>query len=177
MTGARRASATTTRKTARPIHDVAFVLNARVSCCNAYEDGAAATVAVSAVICEPPWRCAPSPRGAAIRAWDGPARSWAFHPRVDESVREIGQQVHEDDDERVDDHHALQHCVVALVERADHQLAEPRSVEHDLGQHRIADQDAEIKTDDGDHGNESVAESVAPDHGACRHATRRDLAP
>src|SRR5512143_78030 len=24
----------------------------------------------------PPWRCAPSPQGGAIRAWGGPARSW-----------------------------------------------------------------------------------------------------
>ena len=30
--------------------------------------------------CVPPWRCAPSPRGGAIRAWGGPARSCAAPP-------------------------------------------------------------------------------------------------
>ena len=93
-----------------------------------------------------------------------------LHPRVDEAIGEVGQQVHQDDGEGVDDHHALQHRVVALVERADDQLAQARPVEDDLGQHRVADQDAEIEPDDRDHGNEAVAEGVAPDDGARRHA-------
>src|SRR5258707_747009 len=37
----------------------------------------AGTIAIVLAFKLPPWRCAPSPRGGAIHAWDGPARSWS----------------------------------------------------------------------------------------------------
>src|SRR5450830_1034947 len=133
MTGASSASATTSRNVTKPIHDVALALKARTSCCSAYEDPRDATGVGSAPSL---MRCAPF------------GGSLAFHPRVDETVGEVGQQVHQDDGEGVDDHHALQHRIVALAEGADDQLAQSRSVEDDLGQHRVSDQDAEIESDD-----------------------------
>ena len=96
----------------------------------------------------------------------------AHPPRIHQPVGEVGQQVGDDNEERVDHHHALQHRVVALVEGADDQLAEARPVEDDLGQHRIADQDAEIESDHGHHRDHRVAERVPPDHDPRRHALR-----
>src|SRR5437016_924077 len=37
------------------------------------------------VIIVPPWRCAPSPRGGAIRAWGGPARSLVMDATLEEA--------------------------------------------------------------------------------------------
>src|SRR5215204_587502 len=59
---------------------------------------------------------------------------------VDHRVDEVDDDVHDDDDQRIDDHDRLEQGVVALLGGADHQLAEPRPGEDFFGQHRTADQ-------------------------------------
>src|SRR6266702_4656965 len=89
---------------------------------------------------------------------------------IDEAIAEVGDQVYDDDQEAIDHHHALQHGVVALGQGADDHLAEAWPVENDFGEHRIADEDADIEADHGYRRNQGIGETVAPDDGAPRHA-------
>src|SRR4030095_14558733 len=109
---ARIAMTTTIRKTASPIHDVLFALNALSVARAKYSNGVGAAAGRTSTFASTLIR----------RALRRSLESLELPPRVHEAVRQIGQQIDQHDDERVYHHHSLEHRIVALVERADQEL-------------------------------------------------------
>ena len=60
-------------------------------------------------------------------------------------------------------HHALDHRVVAIVDRLDGEAADARPREHGLGHHRAGEQAAELEPRDREDGNGRVPERVLDD--------------
>src|SRR5918911_1097110 len=65
-------------------------------------------------------------------------------PRVDDRVQHVDDQVGEDDEERADQHRALDHRQVAVLDRVVCEPADARNVEHGLGEDRAAEQHADV---------------------------------
>jgi hypothetical protein len=91
-------------------------------------------------------------------------------PRVDDRVGDVDQQVDEDEHHGHEQHAALQHGVVALLDGLRQPVAEPLDVEDGLGQDRARQQEPGLEADDGDHRQERVAEDVASVDDARRDA-------
>ena len=87
-------------------------------------------------------------------------------PRIEEGVRQVGDQVdhhHDRGEEQVD---AGNHGVVALVEGTQHEAAEPREIEDVLDDDRAAGDDGQLQRHEGHHRDEGVLHSVAQHHPA-----------
>ena len=81
-------------------------------------------------------------------------------PRIDDEVREVGEQVQHDVGGRGEQHDALHDRVVAVEHRVDDQLAEAGDREHLLGQHRARQQRAELERAERDDRHQRVAQRV-----------------
>src|SRR5713226_10661749 len=89
------------------------------------------------------------------------ANAWIHHP-----VRQVGEEVGEKRQARHDDEVAHDDGVVACEHRLDHELAHARDGEDALDDDAAADETGQREPEDGDHGQERVAEGVlADDHG------------
>src|SRR5690349_2593153 len=64
--------------------------------------------------------------------------SLILHPRIEQCVAEVDEQVYRQDDEGEDHQPRLDHHVIALRDRADQQLAEAGAVEHRLREYGTA---------------------------------------
>src|SRR5256885_9826782 len=97
------------------------------------------------------------PGAGAIRTVASPES----YPRVDPGVRQVDQEVHEDEDERDEHHERLRERVVAVGHRLDEEETEPVEVEHLLGHDEPAHQERELERDHGEHRQHRVLERVA----------------
>ena len=91
-------------------------------------------------------------------------------PRIEEGVRQVGDQVdhhHDRGEEQVD---AGNHGVVALVEGTQHEAAEPREIEDVLDDDRAAGDDGQLQRHEGHHRDEGVLHRVAQHHPALLEA-------
>jgi hypothetical protein len=79
------------------------------------------------------------------------------------------QEVHEHDQRGDDQHAALQHRIVAAVNRFDQPLADPGPRKNRLGQDGAAQQRSDLEPDHGDDRDQGVAERV---HGDDAHRTQ-----
>src|SRR5262245_33968413 len=66
-------------------------------------------------------------------------------PRIDPAIQEVNEQVGQDEAHRDQQHDALDQRVVAREHRVDHEAADAGQREHVLGDHRAADQRAELQ--------------------------------
>src|SRR3954447_24601914 len=74
--------------------------------------------------------------------------SGIFHARVEERVDDVDDQVEQDDEERGEQHRALDLRQVEPLDRVVAVAADAGDVEHRLGQDRAAEQDAEVESED-----------------------------
>ena len=84
------------------------------------------------------------------------------------AVGDVDEQVDEDEDERDEEDPALQHRVVASLDRLDEPGADPGPGEDGLGQHRAGEQQPRLKADDRRDRQHRVAENVPRVDGARR---------
>src|SRR4029079_1126776 len=103
--------------------------------------------------------------------WTGLTRS-LLDPPGEVEGEEVGEQVEEDDREREQQEGALEHAVVALVDRLDDEEADARVREDVLDRDRPADDVAERERDERDDREHRVPEPVLPDGCPVRQALR-----
>src|SRR5450755_26279 len=83
--------------------------------------------------------------------------------RVDDEVREVGEQVEEDVCGRSEQHHALHDAVVAIEDGVHDQLAEAGDAEHLLGQHSAGKQRPEFERTERDDRDQRISKRVLED--------------
>src|SRR5262245_4452484 len=98
----------------------------------------------------------------AMRAVD--RLSLARDAGIEGAVREIHDQVHEDERHGKEQHRALQQDVVAREDRLDHEPAKPRPCEDRLGQHGAAHELPRLEAEQRQDRDQRVAERVLRDH-------------
>src|SRR3712207_6119490 len=76
------------------------------------------------------------------------------HPRVEDRVEDIDEEVHQHEQRGPVEHHALDHGVVPAVYRLVGDLADPRPGEDRLGDDRPAHQEAYLEPDNRDRSEE-----------------------
>src|SRR5262252_9138780 len=86
--------------------------------------------------------------------------------RVEPRVGEIDDEVHHHEPEGDEEHEGLHHGIVAMGDRVDHETPHAVQGEHRLRDHEAADEERELRADQGDDGQHGVAEGVADDHRA-----------
>src|SRR3546814_20814504 len=69
------------------------------------------------------------------------------HPRIEEWIEDIDEQVDEDIERRGEQQTALHHRIIAREHRIDHQPPEPRQGEHRLDHRDAAEQSPERQPD------------------------------
>src|SRR5579883_2282409 len=84
------------------------------------------------------------------------------HPRIDDAIKHVGHEVREDHGERGQEEDALKDRIVAVRDRGDEKVAEPRPGEDRLDQDRAGERIAEIIADHRDHRDEGVGQHVPP---------------
>src|SRR3954471_23134226 len=92
------------------------------------------------------------------------------HTWVDERVRDVDDQVGHDDEERAEQHGALDHGHVAVLDRVVGEAPDARDVEHGLGEDRAAEQHADVQAGRGDDRRARGAQRVAQDDPALAQA-------
>src|SRR3989454_1940311 len=95
---------------------------------------------------------------ALARATSGVPDAW-----IEDRVHEVHHETDEYDEERYDDDRRLHDRVVPSGDRVQDVTADADAAEDSLGEHRAAQQRAELQPDDGHDRNERVAEGV-PEH-------------
>ena len=88
------------------------------------------------------------------------------------AVRDVDEQVHEHDDDRDEQDPALDHRVVAVLDRLLQPRPDPGIREHRLGQDRAREQQPDLQADDRRHGQERVPQNVTGVDGARRQPLR-----
>src|SRR3954452_14866171 len=81
--------------------------------------------------------------------------------RVDERVENVDDQVGDDDEEGADQHRALDHREVAVLDRVVREAADPRDVEHALGEDRAAEEHADVDPGRGNERRDGAPHAVA----------------
>src|SRR3954453_4140142 len=85
------------------------------------------------------------------------------HPRVEETVEEVGDEVHDDHDERDEEERALGERVVARRDRLDEEAAETGPAEDGLDDDVGADVRPDREAEGGQHRKERVPRRVVDD--------------
>src|SRR4051795_5103579 len=83
---------------------------------------------------------------------------------VDEGVQDVHDQVGEDDEERAQQHRALDHGQVAVDDRVVGQPPDAGDVEDRLGEDRAPEEDADVDAGRGDERRARAAPAVADDN-------------
>src|SRR3954463_14769926 len=91
--------------------------------------------------------------------------SGIFHARVDEGIEDVHDQVGDDDEERADQHRALDHRQVGVLDRVVGEPPDAGDVEDGLGEDGAAEQDADVDACGGDERGDRAAHAV-PEHHA-----------
>src|SRR6185437_13699537 len=95
------------------------------------------------------------------------------HPRVEEAVEHVHEEVREDHHDRDEHHQVLHDRIVAPENRLHQEARDPGQVEDGLGHHEAADEERELDADHGHHREDRVLQRVAPDD----HPARLALGP
>ncbi len=122
---------------------------------------------IPSTACTTPSSVVNSTRRSAPRA----ARRWALTSTAladRERVGDVDDQVGDDDEERAEQHGALDHRQVAVEDRVVGEPPDAGDVEHGLGQDRAAEQHADVEAEHGDDRRDRRAHPVAQDHRAAR---------
>src|SRR5579884_1715923 len=82
------------------------------------------------------------------------------NPGIDEGIRDVGQEVDHDEEERENQRCALDGRVVTGVDGVDKEVTYTRQGKNCLDHDRAAEEETEIDANDGDRGQESVAHRV-----------------
>src|SRR5262245_53997925 len=82
---------------------------------------------------------------------------------VEPAVEQVDHQIDEDEAGRDEEDETLNEIEVTARGGVDKELADAVDVEHLLGHHQAADQERELKTDDGDDRQQGVAQGM-PTH-------------
>src|SRR5687768_2510225 len=85
------------------------------------------------------------------------------HPRVEETVEHVHEEVGEDHHHRDEHDQVLHDRIVAPEDGLDEKARDAGQVEHVLGDDEAADEEGELDADDGDHGQDRVLQRMAPD--------------
>src|SRR3712207_335805 len=96
--------------------------------------------------------------------WASAIASLVPHPGVQDRVEDVHQEVHQHEERRPVEDHALHHRVVALVDGLVGDLAYPRPGEDGLRDHRPAHQKPDLKPYYRNSGQHGVPEGVLEDH-------------
>src|SRR6266480_2254958 len=97
-------------------------------------------------------------------------RSSQADPRVEVRVEHVHDEVDEDERGGEQEDRRLHHGIVAVVDRLHRQAPDPRPREDRLGDHRAAEERAELDPDDRDDRDRGVLERVLPDDRGVAHA-------
>src|SRR3990170_2434515 len=90
-----------------------------------------------------------------------PDYSSAANPGIGEAVSDVGQPVGADYEEDEEQREELRSRIVTPQHRVDEQIADPGPAEDRLDDEGVADDPAEAKAGQRDHGNERVSQDVA----------------
>src|SRR3954452_10078619 len=125
----------------------------------------------------PPWRPPPrAPSGAPTsRPSVHPPGTHLLmqpHPRVEDGVRDVDQDVRHYNGGRREQHDADDHRQVLLVDRRHRGLTEPGQAGHGLDDDDSADQLTEVDAELRDHRRQRAAQAVPDDHPALPDALR-----
>src|SRR5205814_10429747 len=96
--------------------------------------------------------------------WGGLLASVIADARVEEAVRDVGDQVEDDNCDRRDQQVGHHRVEIEVVETLDEEEADAVEREHGLRDDRAAQQRAEVEGGDCRDGNQRVAEDVAHEH-------------
>src|SRR4029450_7938876 len=88
------------------------------------------------------------------------------HPRVENAVEHVDEQIAEDDDDGDEHDEVLHDRIVAPENRLDQEARDPRQIEDRLGDPGAADEKRELDADDRDDREQRVLERVPPDDDA-----------
>src|SRR3954453_20314541 len=102
----------------------------------------------------------------------GVEASGIFHPWVEERVRDVHDQVEQDDEEGGEQDRALDLRQVEPLDRVVAVTADARDVEHRLGQDRAAEQDAQVEPEDRHDRRDRAPHAVAQHHAPLAEALR-----
>src|SRR6266542_5000426 len=94
-------------------------------------------------------------------------------PGIDPAIEQIDGQVAQDEAHRDEQDHPLHQWIVAREDRVHHEAAHAGQGEHVFGDHRPADQRAELEAEHGDDRDEGVLEHVATDDARLREPLGR----
>src|SRR5215467_8781419 len=101
---------------------------------------------------------------ASVRVRSGESRT--AHPRVEERVEQVDEEVHEHEASRDEHRGARYHEVIAGVDRVDGEEAEPGNLEDVLDDERATDERSHVEAADGDEseggGSQGVAQEDPP---------------
>src|SRR3954471_16280286 len=92
--------------------------------------------------------------------------------RVDHRVEDVDDQVRDDDEERAEQHRALNHREVAVLDRVECEPADPGDVEHALREDRAAEEHADVDAGRGHERRDRAAHAVAQHDAALAQALR-----
>ena len=89
---------------------------------------------------------------------------------VDRGIGQVGRQIGHHEEQNDDEDRALQHRVIARVDRIQHQASDAGAGEHDLDQDGAAEQPADSEAEHGDCGDNGVFQRVFADDQPLREA-------
>ena len=87
-------------------------------------------------------------------------------------VDDVDKQIHEDEDNGDQEHHALHHREVALQYAVNGELADARPCEHGFGKQGATEQASKLQADNGRHGKHRIAQRMLDVHRALRQPLR-----
>eukprot|EP01022_Parablepharisma_sp_SALTPOND_P021764 TRINITY_DN435_c0_g2_i1.p1 TRINITY_DN435_c0_g2~~TRINITY_DN435_c0_g2_i1.p1 ORF type:complete len:1135 (-),score=399.44 TRINITY_DN435_c0_g2_i1:1781-5185(-) len=94
----------------------------------------------------------------------------AIDARIQPRIQQVDQEIDGDDQQGRDEHDAQQGVQVALHHRLVGQAAQAGQGKHGFHHHRAAQHGAGLQPDQGEHGQERIAQHVAHHHGGLAHA-------
>src|SRR5215475_9413664 len=83
---------------------------------------------------------------------------------IEPRVGEIDDEIHHHEAEGDEEHEGLHHGIVSVGDCVDHEAPHAVQGEHRLRDHEAADEERELRADEGDHGQHGIAKGVADDH-------------
>src|SRR4030095_16585804 len=90
--------------------------------------------------------------------------------RVEDHVGHVDQEIDRDHHEGDQHHQVLHDRVVAPADRLDEEAGDARDVEHRLGDDQATHQEGRLDADDGDHGQQRIAQRMVVVHRGVRSA-------
>src|SRR5215207_8960891 len=100
-----------------------------------------------------------SVRPSASSCVSAPTTAWTSdiaHPRVQDAVQEVDEQVDQDERDERQGRQQDHDTTLLQLDRLEHELPEPGQVENALGEDRATEHACHVDPDEGDHGQQRV---------------------